>query len=178
VNGYGDTRSTPYLFAHSTEFAGLYSAAKGDSGDHRFYNNLFVGPCDLHAMDESALPCFAAGNVFANGAQASKFDTHAPGTSSLDTGVKLTREPDGWYLELIVDKEWSNEAKRELVTTALLGRTKVSSCLYENPDGTPLRINTDYFGRKRDEQNPFPGPFELSEGGQKKLKVWPSSEAD
>ena len=178
VNSYGDTRSTPHLSAHSTEFTGLYTAAKGDSGDHRFYNNLFVAPCDLQAMDKSVLPCFAAGNVFAKGSQASNFDTNALSKSNFDAGAKLTREPDGWYLELIEDKVWRDEAKRELVTTALLGKAKVSGCVYENPDGTPLRINTDYFGKKRDEKNPFPGPFELSDGGQQNLRVWPATKAD
>ncbi|MCX6930685.1 MAG: carbohydrate-binding protein, partial [Verrucomicrobia bacterium] len=63
-NHCGDDRSTPYHPAHSTQLAGLYNARKGDSGDHRFYNNLFVAPCKLKALDNSVLPCFAAGNVF------------------------------------------------------------------------------------------------------------------
>jgi len=173
VNGYGDTRSTPFLSAHSTEIAGLYPAAQGDSGDHRFYNNLFTAPCDLHVMDKSVLRCFAAGNVFSKGSQASSFDTNALSRSNFDAGVTLTRKPDGWYLELTEEKAWRDGARRELVTTEALGKAKVSGCGYENPDGTPLRITTDYFGKKRDEKNPFPGPFELSSDGQQNLRVWP-----
>ena len=177
-NSCGDTRSTPYLSAHATELAGLYPAAIGDSGDHRFYNNLFVAPCDLQAMDKSALPCFASGNVFVGGSRASRFDTHALGKPNFDSRLKLTRAPDGWYLDLIENKAWSDEVKRELITTAALGKTKVSGCAYENPDRTLLRIDTDYFGKKRDENNPFPGPFELPGGGQQKLRVWPAAQAD
>ncbi len=46
-----------------------------------------------------------------------------------------------------------------------------------NGDDTPVRIDTDYFGAGRDESNPFPGPFELPEGGKHVLKVWPVSES-
>ncbi len=53
-----DTRITPFHLAHTTELAGMYAAAKGDSGDHRFYNNLFVAPCNLHAIDGVVLPSF------------------------------------------------------------------------------------------------------------------------
>ena len=49
----------------------------------------------------------------------------------------------------------------------------IPQMLFENPDGTPLRINTDYFGKTRAEANPFPGPFELPQGGKQRLKVWP-----
>jgi alpha-L-arabinofuranosidase len=92
--------------------------------------------------------------------------------------VKLTQRLDGWYLELVEDKVWRDEAKRELVTTVLLGKAKVSGCAYENPDGTPLRINTDYFGKNETTKNPFPGPFELSGRGQQNLRVWPIANAD
>jgi hypothetical protein len=44
---------------------------------------------------------------------------------------------------------------------------------FENADGSPIRIQTDYFGNRRNESNPFPGPFELPEGGKLRLKVWP-----
>ena len=46
---------------------------------------------------------------------------------------------------------------------------------YRRPDGVPLHVDTDYFGNPRAEANLFPGPFELSEGGKQRLKVWPVS---
>ena len=58
------------------------------------------------------------------------------------------------------------------MTTALLGKAKASGCAYENRDGSPLRIDTDYFGNQRDQINPFPGPFENALTG-KAVKVWP-----
>jgi alpha-N-arabinofuranosidase len=169
----GDGRVTPYQLAHRTEFGGLYPAATGDSGDHRFYNNLFVAPCSLQVLDKTMLPCFAAGNVFTQGTQPAKFDTDPLRLPDFDPGVKLEQKSDGWYLTLAEDRAWRAAAKCQTVTTAKLGQTKVSGCAFENPDGSALRINTDYFGRKRDRQNPFPGPFEKMADTQTAFKVWP-----
>ena len=44
---------------------------------------------------------------------------------------------------------------------------------YQQPDGSPYRIDADYFGKKRNAAGPFPGPFELPDGGKQVLKVWP-----
>jgi hypothetical protein len=41
-----------------------------------------------------------------------------------------------------------------------------------------VAIDTDYFGKKRNGKNPFPGPFEISEGGKQTLKVWETKESD
>ena len=59
------------------------------------------------------------------------------------------------------------------MTTALLGKAKIPDLPFENADGSPLRIATDYFGKKRDAGNPFPGPFDVVGGGKQTVKVWP-----
>jgi alpha-L-arabinofuranosidase len=164
-----DERNTPFHQAHSTEIAGLFNAP---GGDHRFYNNLFVSSCNAKVLDNSILRVWAVGNVFTKGTQASKFDTEVLAKPEFDADAKLTEKPDGWYLELAIDPNWTKEQKRQLVTTKLLGKAKVPNLSYENADGTPLKINTDYFGKKRNVANPFPGPFENSGKGTIKLKVW------
>lgn len=172
ANARGDDRSTPYQKAHSTEFAGLYKATAGDSGDHRFYNNLFVVPCKLEAIDDSVLPCVAAGNVFTKGAQPSKFDRDQLLAAEFDPAIKLVEKPDGWYLEMHVDATWASNRSRQLVTTELLGRAKIPGVPFENPNGSPLTIDTDFLGKPRNVQNPFPGPFESTRGGRQVFMVW------
>jgi len=172
-----DRRSTPFHPAHSTEVAGLYPAARGDSGDYRFFNNLLLAPCKLSALDSSVLPYFCAGNVFTAGTQPSKFDTNALLKPEFDSSVKLTETPDGWYLQIIEDKAWSIEASRKLTTTKLLGKAVVSNQPFENADGSALRLNTDYFGKLRNKSNPFPGPFEISGNEKESFKVWPLTPA-
>ena len=46
------------------------------------------------------------------------------------------------------------------------------NAVYENPDGTPLKIDTDYFSEKRSEANLSAGPFENPVEGKLTLKVW------
>ena len=89
-----------------------------------------------------------------------------------DPRLKLSKKPDGWYLEITLDKIWAEKAKRPLVTTDLLGKALTSDLPFENPDGTPLRIDTDYFGKARDRDNPFPGPFENGDTRPRTIKLW------
>jgi hypothetical protein len=48
----------------------------------------------------------------------------------------------------------------------------IPDVVFENPDGTPVTINTDYFGVSRP-MNPTPGPFENYREGPQEFKVWP-----
>ena len=164
-----DARNTPFHKPHSTEVAGLHDST---NGDQRFCNNLFTAPASLNGIDNSMLESFACGNVFTKGAQASKFDTDALLKPDYDSGVKLTEKGDGWFLRLSEEKSWRREAKRKLVTTERLAKAKVSGCAYENADASRLRLKTDYFGRKRDTQNPFPGPFEVPTDATQPIRVW------
>jgi hypothetical protein len=58
------------------------------------------------------------------------------------------------------------------VTTASLGSTHVSRQSFENPDGTPLTLDSDYFGAKRSATAPTAGPCEHATAGAFRLKVW------
>ena len=73
-----------------------------------------------------------------------------------DPGIKLVEKSDGLYLEITLDKAWARQTKCPLVTTDLLGKAKIPDLPYQQPDGTPYRLDTDYFGKKRNAANPFP----------------------
>jgi alpha-L-arabinofuranosidase len=165
-----DGRMTPLHKAHSTEVAKLHN---NPCGDFRYYNNLLAQGGDISPFDKAPLPSWMAGNVFTKGARGTTNEVAPLLKQDFDPQLKLTEKPDGWYLELVLDKAWGSEQTRKLVTTELLGRAKVPDLPFENADGTPCRLDTDYFGKKRDPANPFPGPFELPEGGRQTLKVWP-----
>ncbi len=165
-----DNRNTPYHKAHSTEMVGLHNCPVGDV---RWYNNLLAGQSNLNAYNGASWPVAAAGNVFAKGAAASKFETEALFKPDFDPGIKLTQKADGWYLELTADSKWAAEQKRQLVTTERLGKAKIPDLPFENPDGTPIKLDTDYFGKARNPANPFPGPFETVQDGKQEIKVWP-----
>ena len=172
-----DARQTPLHKAHSVELAGLHD---NPCGDDRFYNNLFVGRGNVSLYDTAKLPAPKAmlpvwmhGNVFLRGTKPSKYETAPLLRPDFDPAIKLTEEADGWYLEITLDKDWSAAQARKLVTTEVLGKAAIPNLPYEHADGSSYCLDADYFGKTRSKAGPFPGPFELPEGGKQRLKVWP-----
>jgi alpha-N-arabinofuranosidase len=164
-----DSRQTPFLKPHSTEVAGYHD---NPNGDDRHGNNLFVERADLSVYDKAPLPQWMNGNVFLKGAKPSKCEHDPLVKPDFDPAVRLIEEAGAFYLEISYDPAWNTERTRKLVTTELLGRAVIPNAPYEQRDGQPIRINTDYFGRNRNESNPTPGPFENPGRGHLKLKVW------
>jgi len=162
-------RETPFHKPHSTEVAGLRNIV---GGDDRYYNNVLVERGDLGQYDAAKLPVWMDGNVFAKGAKPSKHEKDPLVKPEFDPAPKLAEKADGFYLEVKFDKAWAGERTRKLVTTELLGKATIPNLPYEQPDGTPIRVNTDYFGKSRNETNPTPGPFENTGTGPLVLKVW------
>ena len=164
-----DSRQTPFLKPHSTAIAGLHD---NPPGDNLYYNNLFVKRADLSVYDNAPLPMRMDGNVYLDGAEPSKFDKHAVVKPDFDPGLQLISKTGGLYLEIKYDKTWTDEQPHKLVTTALLGKAAIPNLPYEQPDGSPIRVDTDYFGKSRSQSNPTPGPFESPGLGRLDLKVW------
>jgi alpha-N-arabinofuranosidase len=181
-------RETPYHPAHSTTVAGL-ATTKG--GDDRFYNNILVGrggadgslgrPAakkdpqwsggfGLWVYDYREFPLQTGGNVFYNGAQPYGQGTNDVVRSASDPKVKLVQQDGQFILQLTLDSELS-QADTAPVTTALLGKAKIPGLAYENADGSPLKLDTDYFGKKRSQAKPTPGPFENPGKGDLSLKL-------
>ena len=164
-----DGRKTPFHKAHSTEVVGLHD---NPCGDDRYYNNVFVGRGDLRGYDAARLPVSMDGNVFLKGARPSTHEANPLVKPGLDPALKLVEKPDGFDLELTPGTAWVSVPSSQLVTTARLGRAAIPDLPYEQPDGTAIRVDTDYFGRPRNEAHPMPGPFENHEAGRIALKVW------
>ncbi|MBN1124488.1 MAG: carbohydrate-binding protein [Sedimentisphaerales bacterium] len=165
-------RETPFHPAHSTEVAGLKNIT---GGDDRFYNNLFAGGDGLATYDNAAQTVYMAGNVFLKGAKPAKQENSPIVKPEFNPSITLVEETDDVYLRITLDKMWAQAQSRQLVTTEHLGRTKIPDLPYEQPDGSSYRISSDYFDKKRNPTNPFPGPFEPVKEGKQKLKVWPLS---
>ena len=168
VNSY-DGRQTPYHKPHSTEIAGMHD---NPNGDDRYYNNILVGPADLGQYDNARLPVRMDGNVFLNGAKPSKHEAHPQVEPASDPAIALVEKPAGCWLKITVAKTQASNPPRKVVTSELLGKTAIAKLPYEQPDGAPLRLGKDYFGKPRDEANPTAGPFENPGTGPLTLEVW------
>ena len=167
-------RATPYHPAHTTALAGL---VKIKGGDDRFYNNLLVGKgasvvgFGLRVYDPRELPLQTAGNVYYNGARPYAKETKPLTFAGSDPQVRIVKQGGQFMLHLSLGPEFES-ARATLVTTTRLGKTRISDLAYENADGSPLRIDTDYFGKKRNEANTSPGPFAGAGTGPLTFKVW------
>jgi len=181
-----DERATPYHVAHSTQVAGLKALA---GGDNRFYNNIFVaGDAEippsrdpkairrtgfgLAVYNEARLPMQVDGNAYFKGAQPYAKETNYLAKADFDPKAEIADQDGNVYLYITLDKSVKT-LNNKLVTTQLLGKALIPGQAYENPDGSPLRIDTDYFGKNRNAKNPTPGPFENPGEGRLVLKVWP-----
>jgi alpha-N-arabinofuranosidase len=180
-------RSTPYHPPHTTAVAGLVNI-KG--GDDRFYNNILVGGGEspaapspagknaqpaagfgLRVYDGRELPLATGGNVYYNGAQPYVNETGYAAEAGFDPAVSVSSEGEHVYLHLALDPT-VGKSDAKLVTTDLLGKAAIPNLPYLQPDGMPIRIDSDYFGKPRDENEPTPGPFENPGTGPLKLRVW------
>jgi alpha-N-arabinofuranosidase len=161
-------RSTPFHKAHSTELAGLRNI---QGGDDRFYNNLIIKPGGLDGYDKATLPVQIEGNVYYNGAKPYFKEQNYLEKVEFNPELKVVEEGDSVFLHIILDDSFY-VLDKPLVTTGLLGRAGIPNEIYENPDGAPLKIDTDYFGKRRSETNPSAGPFENPGEGKLTLKVW------
>lgn len=164
-----DNRQTPFLKAHSTAIAGFHD---NPLGDDRYYNNLFVQSADLSQYDNAQLPVWMNGNVFLKGARPSKYESHPIVKPDCDPELHLIGKGDGLDLEIKFDKAWADVQMHKPTTTALLGRAAIPNLPYEQADGSPIHVSSDYFGKGRSNSNPTPGPFENPGNGDLVLKVW------
>lgn len=174
IKGMDDQRYTPYHLNHSTQVKGFRTITEGD---HRFYNNIFVGGTNKDmkygtvAFDKSQWPIYAADNIFCNGAKPMTGKEQGWTEDAVNPNLRL--EEVGEEVYLVSDVSLSELAgfKGKKIDAAQLGITKLSGLPFENQDGTPFVSDKDYFGVSR-AANPVVGPFE-SLSGTTRIKVWP-----
>jgi hypothetical protein len=173
-------RFTPYHLPHSTAVAGLSTIF---SGDDRYYNNVFLGSelesakrdsrynFGLAGYNNAVLPVWISGNVYYNKAVHYKGEINYVENPGFKPVMEISEEGNNVFLNLSLDERGSG-VKTQFITTALLGKAKMPKEGFENPDGTPLKVDTDYVGNRRSESNPSAGPFENPGTGMNKIKVW------
>lgn len=168
------TRDTPHHPPHATTVNGL---ANIRCGDNRFYNNIFLGKDEpaptkgdgvsgfgLWVYETSGFPIHTGGNAYDKQAKPHAQEIKAGTLSSGTITAKLINQAGQYRLDFAADPAL-RETGADPITTALLGKTQIAGLPYESPEGTPLSLDTDYFGKPRNQKNPTPGPFENPSAG-------------
>ncbi|HLF35891.1 MAG TPA: right-handed parallel beta-helix repeat-containing protein [Cyclobacteriaceae bacterium] len=173
-------RFTPYHLPHSTEVAGLSTVF---SGDYRFLNNIFLGigpdPATkdaryhygLAGFNDAILPVWISGNIYYHKAAPYKDEKNPVIYPDFKPDLDVAEEGDNVFLNYTLDSD-PEIIKTQFVNTEVLGKAKMPKEGFENPNGTPLSIDTDYLNQIRSESDPDPGPFENPGRGAMRKKVW------
>lgn len=177
-------RATPYLLAHSTEVAALRDIGFGDD---RFFNNIFIRPENtrednwapkgriaeygLEGYQETEFEIMTGGNVYYNGALPYKNEAGHQKKPTFNPGISIEKKGNEFILSVDLDNAVKNPDTK-MVSTELLGETIISGLPWENPDGSELEINVDYFGNERSGDNPVAGPFRDIKEGRNEIRVW------
>ncbi len=174
------SRFTPYHLPHSTEIAGLSNIF---SGDDRYYNNIFIGigpkwdktntkvNYGTGIYNKAKLPVEIANNIYYDQAIGYENEINSKEIPNFNPNFKVIEEGDNVYLEFKIDDSLI-EQKCMFINTEMLGKAKMPNQAFENPDGSALNIDLDYFGKHRGNSNPTIGPIENIKKGYNKLKIW------
>lgn len=161
-------RDTPFMAPNSTQVIGLKPIKGGDS---HYYNNVLINRGVDHYGDDS-VPTSFNGNVYLGEAEPYSLDKNAHVAADITPEINVVEKEDGWYLNINADKSWAGAIQRSLVTTEMLGKTRVTGETYKTPKGLNFRLDHDYLGASRNTDNPFPGPFSQNSLKSKLIKVW------
>ena len=120
----------------------------------------FEGYCGMGSVSSDRyychLPVWASGNVYLGGAKAWKKEENACEQEAEDLILNLTRQENGWKLETNL-YDYIPDAAPQMVSSELLGMAFEPEERYENPDGTDIVFDKDFFGKAR--QNAMAGPL-------------------
>ena len=121
----------------------------------------------LARAHDSHLPVWSKGNVYFNGAKAWKHEEGGLVDNEHQVYVNLETKDGRPVLSTNV-YDFLEGFTGQMVNTQVLGMAFEPEEYYENPDGTPINFNTDYFGDHRGEAV-IPGPFACKCGAEKEL---------
>lgn len=138
--------------------AGTYPYEEYPSSEE--YAKQFEGYCGMGSAPSdryyNPLPVWAEGNVYFNGAKPMSNETAVVDNEHQIT-VSLEEKEGSYFLKTNL-YEHMPEMKNRVITTDILGMAFEPEQKFENPDGTPITMDTDYSGKAWGAE-PGAGPF-------------------
>ncbi len=193
-------RATPYHYPHTTEIAGVALVYTGDDrilqnifvGGAKIYTEQSIhgtvgynghltsmeeytgkvaslGNGDHEQFAQVKQPVYIEKNAYLKGAQAFENETDNY-VSDIDPEIRITEEEGKVFLEMKAEREMF-EIPAVIYSTKELGMPRITEALYENPDGTPIILDGDYFEQKRTPDSCV-GPFSHLQEGYNRIRIW------
>ncbi len=113
------------------------------------------------------LPVWIDGNAYFEGARAYKNEKNKFVDDSGSVHADVVEKDGGWYLETNI-YDVMKDFNVDMISTDTLGKAFEPQQKYEDPDGTPITFDTDYFGNHRSSAV-IPGPLACGEEASDKL---------
>lgn len=127
----------------------------------QFFRDGDVGSKEDRDKFYTKMPVYTGGNVFFNGAQPCDTEENFIVDNEHEIEVRMIQE-DGKYILKTNLYEYLPQFKTPFISSEVLGEAFEPEERFENPDGSDIFFNEDYFGEHR-AINPTPGPFECKE---------------
>ena len=132
----------------------------------------FTKPADMKKCEPAHfghLPVWSEGNAYLAGAIASRHEVNGlvVAKEKGDVKVELIEKDGKYYLDTNI-YEFIDGFKDRMINTEVLGKAFEPEQYFENPDGTPISFDYDYFGGHRG-MDVIPGPFASAEDAKKEL---------
>lgn len=137
--------------------------------DEWFSQFDFTKPADMKKCEPAHfghLPVWSEGNAYLSGAEASRHEVNGLVCGD-DVKVELVEKDGKLYLDTNVYEKLESFTGR-MINTEILGKAFEPEQPFENPDGTPIQFDADYFGEHRG-INTVPGPFACADTAKKQL---------
>lgn len=123
---------------------------------------------DVEMFEEIQQPAYINHNLYY---QASALEWEASKCScNMNPKIHIYERDGSTWLEITVGEE-IQELPTELITTETLGNVRIVEAWFEQPDGSDIILNTDYFDTIRQEK-PVVGPFENMLTGVHCFEIW------
>ena len=118
---------------------------------------------ELEKVHFGHLPVWSEGNVYLAGAKAWSKEVNGlvVDNTPADVKVELVEKDGKYYLDTNV-YEFLGSFGSRMINTEVLGKAFEPEQYFENPDGTPIQFDSDYFGDHRGTEV-IPGPFACAE---------------
>ena len=130
----------------------------------------FTKPVDMKKLEPvhfGHLPVWIEGNIYLNGAEACKNEVNGLVILDKEAKVDLVEKEGSYYLDTNV-YDLVGEFKDRMIHSDILGKAFEPEQRFENPDGTAIQFDKDYFGGHRG-MDVIPGPFAQAEDAKKVL---------
>ena len=116
----------------------------------------------LESAHEGHLPVWSEGNVYFNGARAYRAEQNGLVDAAHTVSADVEETEAGYVLKTDL-YQYIDDMSCRMISTDTLGKAFEPEEPFENPDGTPITFDTDYFGEHRGTRI-LPGPFARAHG--------------